>query len=351
MNAVEPPARQEEIARYLDGVRAALLDLPPQVRDELLEDLLAHLTEVAAESEEPLVDRLGQPAAYAAELRATAGVETGETQSLQDSTQWLYAAVNRLKNAVNVVDRRAGRFIGYPRARDFLVLLAPAWWVLRGYVVAMIVLNTLFGYQGLTPSADAEGLVGTLLIAAMTIGSIKLGAISPDWSSLRRFAAYSATAVLGFVLLVGVLTLDDRSEASDSVSVWNPWSGIEDVYPYDANGQPLIGVRLFDQNGNPIVLGSRQCLRQGVADWAPNGQWSQSDNVSYPLCPWPGSPLPAPAPSLSGSHSPSSPSGSPSPSDSRSGAPAAPSGTPAASGTASIAPTGSSGSSVPGPTR
>src|SRR5512142_886760 len=79
MNAVEPPARQEEIARYLDGVRAALLDLPPEVREELLEDLLAHLTEVAAESSEPLVDRLGEPSAYAAELRASAGVEAAAT--------------------------------------------------------------------------------------------------------------------------------------------------------------------------------------------------------------------------------------------------------------------------------
>jgi hypothetical protein len=341
MNAVEPPARQEEIARYLDGVRAALLDLPPQVRDELLEDLLAHLTEVAAESDESLVDRLGQPAAYAAELRATAGMEAETTRS---TAQLPYAVINRTKNAVNVVDHRVGRLIGYPRARDFLVLLAPAWWVLRGYLVGMIVLDVLFGYQGVTPSADAQGLVGTLLIAALVVGSIKLGAISPDWSSLRRFAAYGATAILGFVLVVGVLTLDDRSDSSESVQVWNPWAGIEDVYPYDANGQPLTGVRLFDQNGNPIVIGSRQCVRQGMADWAPNGQWSQSDQVSYPLCPWPGSPLPSPSPSL-----PSGPPAPPAPSGLPGNGSGTASGTPAPSALPSSVPPAAGGSNQPKP--
>ncbi|HEY0696218.1 MAG TPA: hypothetical protein VGD43_00230, partial [Micromonospora sp.] len=66
-------AREQEIARYVGEVRRELADLPPETRDELLEDLPEHLTEVAAEADGPLADRLGTPQAYAAELRTAAG--------------------------------------------------------------------------------------------------------------------------------------------------------------------------------------------------------------------------------------------------------------------------------------
>src|SRR5262245_61562736 len=39
----------DQIARYLDGVRTALSDLPDDARDELLDDLPDHLAEVLAE--------------------------------------------------------------------------------------------------------------------------------------------------------------------------------------------------------------------------------------------------------------------------------------------------------------
>ena len=41
-----------EISGYVERVRAALADLPPEVRDELTEDLPEHLAEVQAEAKE-----------------------------------------------------------------------------------------------------------------------------------------------------------------------------------------------------------------------------------------------------------------------------------------------------------
>ena len=58
--------------RYLASVRAALDDLPPQARDDLLEDLPGHLHETSAGSGLPLERALGTPQAYAAELRSLA---------------------------------------------------------------------------------------------------------------------------------------------------------------------------------------------------------------------------------------------------------------------------------------
>ena len=61
-----------DVARYVTAVRAACADLPgPPDRELLLED---HLGEVAAEAGGPLAERLGRPEAYAAELRASAGL-------------------------------------------------------------------------------------------------------------------------------------------------------------------------------------------------------------------------------------------------------------------------------------
>ena len=73
MNAVDSDT-QAALDRYLAGVREALADLPEDVRDELLEDLPAHFAEVLAEHDGSLDDRLGPPAAYAADLRAAAGL-------------------------------------------------------------------------------------------------------------------------------------------------------------------------------------------------------------------------------------------------------------------------------------
>jgi uncharacterized membrane protein len=65
-----------EVTAYAAAVRAALADLPPAAREDLLEDLEQHLHEVA-EEEGSLHARLGPPQVYAEELRASAGLSPG----------------------------------------------------------------------------------------------------------------------------------------------------------------------------------------------------------------------------------------------------------------------------------
>jgi hypothetical protein len=55
---------------YAARVNAALSDLPPDQHSRLTHDLAAHLTE-PADSGVPLIDELGTPQEYAAELRST----------------------------------------------------------------------------------------------------------------------------------------------------------------------------------------------------------------------------------------------------------------------------------------
>jgi hypothetical protein len=63
----------DDVRRYAAAVRAALADLDAAERGALLDDLEAHLAEVAAESGAPLAERLGPPERYAAELRVAYG--------------------------------------------------------------------------------------------------------------------------------------------------------------------------------------------------------------------------------------------------------------------------------------
>ena len=118
----------QEVLRYAAGVRAELADLTPAQRDDLLEDLEDHLSEVAAELDEPLQSRLGPPEVYAAELRASAGIAPAMPQP-QDAT-------SRMRQ---FWDSSVVRSV-----RGFLVELQPAWWVLRGLLLA-IVLAAVFG--------------------------------------------------------------------------------------------------------------------------------------------------------------------------------------------------------------
>src|SRR5438270_260515 len=57
---MDPDDRHSDVAAYAAAVRAALADLPPAEAQALLEDLDDHLAEVAAESTEPLAQRLGR---------------------------------------------------------------------------------------------------------------------------------------------------------------------------------------------------------------------------------------------------------------------------------------------------
>jgi hypothetical protein len=96
----------------------------------------------------------------------------------------------------------------------------------------------------------------------------------------------------------------------------NRYDGVVDVYPYDANGHPLSGVRLYDQNGRPIVLGDPfRCLNPLARRRAADGSELNKIDLlgrGYPLCPptgWAPSatagPQPGPQPSLSPAPQPS----------------------------------------------
>lgn len=314
MNATNTGTGTEEIPRFLDAVREALADLPPAERDGLLEDLPDHLAEVAAETGQPLAERLGPPEQYAAELRAAAGVGPRSGGSPRS----LAAAARRLGTLLSTVDSGLGPLVGQPRMRDFLVLLRPAWWVLRGYLLALVVAELLApSSPGLLPRLHNE-FVGLILVLTSAIGSIWVGQRSAGLSRVPRRLVVAAGLLVVLFSLPVLRHIDDYAHgggAGDGGAYPDsPYGNVSDVFPYGPDGQPLRGVTLYDQNGNPIQIGdASRCRTPG-----PDGELSYAYplcGVGYPLASVPPGPAQSPDPSPAPSPDPA-PSRSPSPSPS-----------------------------------
>ncbi|MET7328582.1 hypothetical protein [Nonomuraea sp. NPDC005650] len=230
---------------YARAVRDVLADHPE--REELLEDLDDHLAEIAAESELPLEDRLGPPEVYAEELAAAYGDRPrGRGKRHADPRAWVRGAHTRLMDQ--------GPYRGFV---GFLPELRPGWWVLRGYLLAMLLL-AMTGEGGLVPPNPAAWA----LVAAGVWVSVWIG---------RRRSGRLAAGLVGALNLVAALALfagmaEAGSRDSDGVRVVmaNPQprmyaaeaSSNDDVYnikPYAKDGTPLTDVYLYDQDGRPLT--------------------------------------------------------------------------------------------------
>ncbi|MGI5525526.1 HAAS signaling domain-containing protein [Micromonospora sp. CA-259024] len=291
---------EQEITDYVARVRAALADLPTTQRDELTEDLADHLTEVAAESEGTLVERLGEPETYAAELRAAAGAAPGGGRNLD---QRVATAVVRVRSRLRVIDTRLGPPLGYATASDFLRLLRPGWWVLRGYLAAMLVtVISTGGSFGLLPRFGGELLAGLIMLVGFVLASIWIGRRSARLTRWPRSAVQVGSVVLVIFAFAALMQAEDRMRYGDygysPTSVDSQYSQIRDVFVYDSEGRLVEDARLFDQNGNPIRLGYPDCP-------SPIDVYGKPLLRAYPYCPdqapfgprAPGAPLPPTTPS------------------------------------------------------
>ncbi|MEH0818999.1 MULTISPECIES: HAAS signaling domain-containing protein [unclassified Micromonospora] len=271
----------QEITDYVERVRAALADLPPEARDELTEDLPEHLAEVAAEDGGSLVERLGEPEAYAAELRAAAGA--GERSAGRLGLEQRFgAAASRARVRLAGLDTRLGPLLGYASASEFLRLLRPAWWVLRGYLAALLLGVLAGGPTALLPRVGDNPLLGLVVLIGCVLASIWLGRRGGELRRWPRFLLQAGTAVLIIFALSLLVSVDQRarwpSEYYDPISVRTPYDEVQDVYVYDSEGRLVENARLFDQNGTPIRLGWPSCTDPALPDVNPVQR-------GYPYCP------------------------------------------------------------------
>ncbi|WP_250028449.1 HAAS signaling domain-containing protein [Paractinoplanes maris] len=279
---------QDEITDYVERVRAALADLPEATRAELLEDLPEHLAEIRAEDTVTLTDRLGTPEAYAAELRTTAAAFVGGfPDPPKRRFEPLLEARADVLRILGRADVKVGPVIGYPKASDFLVLLRPAWWVLRGYLAAMAVayfLDAQSSQVGLLPRIGNSTFVALVLLTGFIVVSIAFGRRRYSLSRWPRLAVQAGTVVLMFIAIGGFFSADSdvRDPGYSDVGYsgnGNPYDYIQDVFVYDNQGRLVPGARLFDQEGQPINMGNPYCSDPDT------GEVEHSRNMGFPFCP------------------------------------------------------------------
>lgn len=251
------PTVAERAQDYLAAVEHELGDLPADDRAALLEDLAQHLDALSAEHDDrPVAVRLGPPTTYAADLRAAAGLPArGEaTVGLRERLARVFLAP-----AVQEVRRLLGE-------------LRPAWWVLRGYLVVLV--PCLLGSDRLedipVPAPLHSHALGVLLVLAAVAGSVVLG--RRKLPKVVRVVVGAAGVLL--VLLASGLALDVRDDIRNGLSAdaWEPgpqvpdekypllsrYGPVTDVFPYAADGAPLDGVLLYDQDGRPLKVGFQE---------------------------------------------------------------------------------------------
>lgn len=243
-----------EVREYLDAVREHLADLPDDELDDLTIDLESHLAEVHAEADGSLVDRLGTPERYAAELRASAGFDRARPArpSLADN-----------------VAARARHLAAQPsavKARAAWAAFRPTWVAIRGWLlVTLWVVATAQGgtvFQTFPVPHFGSTVMGLALVALATVASFAAAGRAGDDRRWRRIDA-GFTAVAAALLLVAVAAGPELRDADafvvqdfaeEDILANYPLVGVGNIFAYDLNGNPLEAVLLYDQDGNPLDL-------------------------------------------------------------------------------------------------
>jgi hypothetical protein len=250
-------AVRPEVTAYLDEVREALGDVPPDERDDLLAEVEASLVETAEESERPIAARLGPPDAFAAELRSAAGLQTADGQGRETLATRLAERVERA-----LADPRLAR------AKALYAELAPIWWLLRGYVaVALIALLAGRDWTDRVVPHLPRARFGAAAILVAVVASIAL-----ELRARRAQARQTASAgvVVNLVLLVAVVPvvvhlLHTPAPAVVVETVTSPANErgltlngvpVDNIYPYSRDGRLLHDVLLYTGSGRPLDVKS-----------------------------------------------------------------------------------------------
>ncbi|WP_182380342.1 hypothetical protein [Nocardioides sp. WS12] len=265
MNDTVKVAVQPEVEAFVVEVESRLADLSAEERDELIGGLRADLSERLAEHSGPEApaEVLGDPAAYAVELRTAAGfapvaAERRERRPVAAVVgEWLDSGK---RTWVELVDKVPGS------PREFLESLQPAWWVLRAWVAWMLLQEMVHGY------GVSYGVDWLAVLAAFVIGSVQLARGEGRLARLRGHVA-ARLALIGLnVLAVCLLpSAMDRATwgeyhdayeqayvdgATEEVGVGLMFNGVEltNLFVYDAQGAPVTGAQLFDGAGRPLAI-------------------------------------------------------------------------------------------------
>ncbi|MDQ0424449.1 HAAS signaling domain-containing protein [Cellulomonas iranensis] len=272
----------QDVRTYAAQVRAALADLGADQVDDLTDGLEANLADALADERRPhrasLVDEFGSPHAYAAELRAAAGLEHAGT-GRRTAGDVLRAPGRRLRAAADALLARLRIHAWWAPVEQFAVSLRPAWWLVRAWAVYQLVVRVLDTRPTWLPQHGAAWLL--LLLAVVT--SVQAGrglwfTSRPAVAAVRAATVVAAVALLPLVLWHNGQDAWARSavaalayqHGSTSYRVEVPQDGVvvdgmpvSNLFVYDAEGNPLSDVQIYDDRGRQV----RTTFDEGTEPW------------------------------------------------------------------------------------
>jgi len=254
-----------DVRTYAAQVRAELADLGQDQVDDLTDGLEANLSDALADERRThggtLVDEFGEPGTYAAELRAAAGLAPASR-----GAGGARAALLSPWRALREIDRAALTHLRttrwFPGVEDLAVALRPAWWVLRGWALAYLVLQVL----GAEPPSFwlPSTFGGWVLLGLSVVASAQWGRgrwrTGPRWRAplMVLSGALAVAAVILLLSLPSAQRYDLQSAQAQAAAA--PADGIvvdgqyaHNLFVYDAQGRPVEGAQVFDQAGRPVT--------------------------------------------------------------------------------------------------
>ena len=242
----------ERATLFAAAVRERLSDLPPEELDELLDGLQADLADRLADGEE-----LGDPEAYAEELRQAAGLPEREP----DAEPRKITLAERLDR----IEARLGSWAEHTPIRrgirDFVLSLRPLWWVLRGVAIAAVI-GSFAGVSRVYQVATSFPFLLLVLVCIVVSVQWGRGAWAPKRWLVWVRRGVSALAILALLPVTGAVWNDLASASSYEVdSMTAPYqpgltldgTEIGNIFAYDCNGKPIDGVQLFTRDGKPLT--------------------------------------------------------------------------------------------------
>jgi hypothetical protein len=251
-------AAAERIRAFADAVRAQLADLPPDDVEDLVDGLIGDLTDQAADNDGEI--ELGDPAAYAYELRSAAGLpERGPLVVTKTPWHERIAAI-------------AGRWVGRIRSSmfgawllDLLTSLRPVWWVLRGVTLAALFAMpaglgplTASGFAGFPSQVFFWALVATVILISVQWGR---GRWLPR-NRLRHVRTVASIIALLFLPTLSGYAATILSAPANHGTYYAPppqgllLDGVQvgNLFVYDKDGNPIEGAQIYTNRGTPLNL-------------------------------------------------------------------------------------------------
>ncbi|HET9654097.1 MAG TPA: hypothetical protein VFP72_02000 [Kineosporiaceae bacterium] len=279
-----------EVTAFVEQVRRALDDLSAEEVEELTGGLEADLDDTLADparlsgqgsqaataeaSPGEAVLRLGDPVAYAAELRAAAGLPPRAGGGERSGAGVVRGVVSSLREAGTRLREWLATQRWWPVLRVYGRSLRPVWWVLRAWIAFQVLHQALSGTPGGTLPQTTKAwllaiavLVASLELARRTVPTVPEPLPHGRSRTARRLRDLVVVGnVLAVLALPVALAHNDEREQHYSTSVavpvpppnglWLNGTEVRNVFPYDAQGRPLSGVQLFDERGNPVEVGT-----------------------------------------------------------------------------------------------